>query len=475
MSVTPAYNKLNMFSKEVYQQRRQRICELLPDSFLLFVGNAEEPFNYAGNTYSFRQDSTFLYLFGIDSPNYAATIDTATGNVTIYADDVTLDDTIWTGELPSVAVVASLVGVATTKPSSALAEDVKCVMKYRRVHYVPASRASSVQKIASILGLQTAAVNEYVSEPLIKSLVSMRSVKEQCEIEELENYMRVGYDMHVSAMKMAREGNSEQVIRSVIDYMSLRNGGHVSFPTICTVHGEILHNSPTTQVLKNGDLLLVDAGSESPLHYATDNTRTTPVGGHFSQQQREIYNIVLNANNAVAAAVRPGVFYRDMHLLAMRTIVDGLSQLGIMKGNIDDAVANGAYALFCPHGVGHMLGLDVHDMEGYGENYVGYDEEVQRSTQFGFSALRMARRLQAGFIVTDEPGIYFIPALIDKWQAEGICKDFINYEKLHTYRNFGGIRLEDDLLITPNGGRVLGQRIPINPNEVESIVCNANK
>ncbi len=461
-----------MFSKEVYENRRQRLCEMLPESFLLFVGNAEEPFNYASNTYSFRQDSTFLYLFGIDSPNYAATIDTATGNVTIYADDITLDDAIWTGELPSVSVIAALSGVTITKPSGALFDDVRSELKRRRVHFVPAYRATTVQKIAAMLGLQTEAVNTYVSEPLIKSLVTLRSTKEQCEIEELENYMRVGYDMHVSAMKMAREGNSEQVVRAIVDYISQRNGGHVSFPTICTIHGEILHNSPTTQVLKNGDLLLVDAGSESPLHYATDNTRTTPVGGHFTQQQREIYNIVLNANNAVAAAVRPGVFYRDMHLLAMRTIVEGLTQVGIMKGNIDDAVANGAYALFCPHGVGHMLGLDVHDMEGYGENYVGYDEEVQRSTQFGFSALRMARRLQPGFIVTDEPGIYFIPALIDKWQAEGICKDFINYEKLKTYRTFGGIRLEDDLLITPDGGRVLGQRIPINPDDVESIVCS---
>ena len=464
-----------MFPKEVYEQRRQHLCELMPDSFLLFVGNVDEPFNYAGNAYTFRQDSTFLYLFGIDRQGFAATIDTATAEVIIYADDLTLDDTIWTGAQPSVSIIASLSGVAHTKPMNALRDDVQRQLKNRKVHFVPAYRASTKKILSYLLDIQVDAISNYQSEKLIKSLVEMRSVKDADEIAELENYMRVGYDMHVSAMKMAQDGVSEQVVRAVIDYVSARNGGHVSFPTICTVRGETLHNTPSSTILKKGDLLLVDAGSESPLHYATDNTRTSPVGGKFSQQQREIYDIVLAANNAVAAAARPGVLYRDMHLLAMRTIIDGLKQLGLMKGDTDEALENGAYALFCPHGIGHMLGLDVHDMESYGEDFVGYDDEVKRSTQFGFSALRMARRLQEGFVVTDEPGIYFIPTLIDKWKSEGIGKEFINFEKLSSYRNFGGIRLEDDLLITHDGARVLGQRIPIVADEVERIVANANK
>ena len=279
--------------------------------------------------------------------------------------------------------------------------------------------------------------------------------------------MSVSREKHLTAMRMAHEGHTEQDVRAAIESVSMKGGGMVSFPTICTVHGETLHNHRYTNDLKNGQLLLVDAGSESPEFYATDNTRTTPIGGKFSQMQRDIYQIVLDANNAVAASCEPGIFYKEVHLFACRVIAQGIMELGLMKGSVEDAVAEGAHALFMPHGIGHMLGLDVHDMESYNQNYVGFDDEVRPSEQFGLSSLRLGKRLKEGFVVTDEPGIYFIPTLIDKWKAEGICKDFINFDKLEAYRTFGGIRLEDDILIMRRGCRVMGDRIPIEVEDVE--------
>lgn len=457
-----------MFAKEVYIQRRAKLSRALEGELLLFVGNRQSAFNYASNEYAFRQDSTFLYLFGIDEPDYAAIIDG--GEATIYADDVDMDDIIWMGPQTSVADKAAMVGIGKSKARCELAKDIaKAIGSGRKVHYVPPYRGETRMEIAELTGIAAGKVAECVSEPLIKALVALRSQKETCEIEELERHQAIGYNMHVTAMKMAIEGKTEQEIHAAIDYQAMLGGGGVSFPTICSISGQTLHNHTYNGVLKAGKLLLVDAGSESKMHYATDNTRTTPVNGKFSQKQKEIYQIVLDANNAVLNATKPGVKYLDMHLLAARTIAEGLVGVGIMRGDVDDIVERGAHAMFFPHGIGHMMGLDVHDMESYGEKYVGYDEEVQRSSQFGLSALRLGRRLQPGFVVTDEPGIYFIPELMDKWEAEGLFKDIINYSLLKQYRDFGGIRLEDDILVTENGGRLLGERIPITIEEVESI------
>lgn len=457
-----------MFTKEVYINRRDKLSKAMNGEFLLFLGNRQAAFNYAANEYAFRQDSTFLYLFGIDEPDFAAVI--ADGKATIYADDVDMDDIIWMGPQRTVADKAAEVGISLTKARRALAADVaKALTKGQKVHYVPAYRGETTMELAELLSIPVAQVKENASRSLIDVMISLRSTKEQCEIEELECHMMVGYDMHVTAMKMAVEGETEKAIHAAVDYASMKGGGLVSFPTICSVSGQTLHNHSYNGVLKAGQLLLVDAGSESPLHYATDNTRTTPVNGRFTQQQKEIYQIVLNANDAVWKSMKPGVKYLDMHLLAARTIAEGLVSVGIMKGNVDDIVNVGAHAMFFPHGIGHMLGLDVHDMESYNDTLVGYDDEVKRSTQFGLSALRMGRRLQEGFVVTDEPGIYFIPELMDKWQAEGKFTDFINYELLKKYRTFGGIRLEDDILVTRDGARILGERIPITIDEVEAI------
>lgn len=459
-----------MFTTETYVRRRERLCSLMDNQFMLFLGNREAAFNYADNTYPFRQDSTFLYLFGIDQPNFAATIDAASGNVVIYADDVTMDDIIWMGPQPSVAEMAQRVGVQATKPYSMLAADVKAAARSGRdVHFVPSYRGETVIELAELLETQPSKIKAMPSASLIHALIELRSVKEQCEIEELERHMAVGYNMHYAAMRMAKDGVSEKVVRAALEYESLKGGGQVSFASICSVHGETLHNHSYNNVLRTGNLLLIDAGSESPLHYATDNTRTTPVGHQFTDMQKPIYQTVLDASEAVAKAIAPGVPYRDVHMLAARTIASGLKAVGLMKGDVDEAVAAGAHALFFPHGIGHMLGLDVHDMENYNDTLVGYDDEIKRSTQFGLAALRMGRRLQEGFVVTNEPGIYFIPDLIDKWRAEKMHTDFICYDKLEAYRNFGGIRLEDDYLVTASGGRVLGERLPITIADVEAL------
>jgi len=457
-----------MFSKEIYQSRRKRLTELTNGEFLLFIGNKQSAFNYESNEYAFRQDSSFLYLFGIDEPDFAAII--TDGETTIYADDVTMDDIIWMGPQKSVSDKALEVGVYRTKPRKALSNDVAlAVSQNRNIHFVPPYRGETTIELAELLGYSTNNVKSNASRKLIDAMVTLRSQKEDCEIEEIERHMKIGYNMHVTAMKMAIEGKTEQEIHSAIDYQSMLGGGQVAFPTICSVSGQTLHNHSYNGVLRKGQLLLVDAGSDSPLHYATDNTRTTPVGGKFTQKQKEIYQIVLDANNAVIRESAPGVKYLDMHLLAARTIAEGLIGVGILKGNAEDIVERGAHAMFFPHGIGHMMGLDVHDMESYNELFVGYDDEVKRSTEFGLASLRLGRRLKKGFVVTDEPGIYFIPELIDKWESEGKFKDIINYELLKQYRDFGGIRLEDDLLITENGCRILGKRIPITTDEVENI------
>lgn len=456
-----------MFDKSTYINRRARLCSLLPNAQCLFMANNDASINYADNTYAFRQDSTFLYLFGIDEPNIAAIIDTASGQTTIYGNEQSLDDIIWSGPLPSLAEKAEAVGISRIRPYSALQSDLR-----KGALFPPPYRASTIEQLAEALAIPFEAVKAQDNTPLVRAMITLRSVKEDCEIEELERQTVVARNMHVAAMRSAIDGKKEYEVRALVDAEALKGGGITSFPTICTVSGQTLHKHSYNGTLRNGNLLLVDAGSESPLHYATDNTRTSPVGGHFSQQQKDIYNIVLAANNAVAEASAPGVFYFDMHCLAMRTIANGLQQLGLLRGSIDDMVHLGVPALFMPHGIGHMLGLDVHDMESYGENLVGYDNEIQRSNLFGYSSLRMGRRLQKGFVVTDEPGIYFIPHLIDKWKAEHKFTDFVNYNELEKFRNFSGIRLEDELLITDNACRIIGQRIPITTQEVEQTQNN---
>lgn len=461
-----------MFQSEVYVNRRKRLKEKMGSGVLLFPGNNESPMNYPANTYRFRQDSNFLYFFGIDYPGLFGVIDLDSGSETIYGEDVDMDDIIWMGPQESLAEKASLAGIRNTAPLSAGIEFLrKAVQSGRKVHFTPPSRTENMLFLEKVLGINHLWVKQYVSPELIRAIVSLREIKEDVELAELEKAAEIGYNMHTTAMKMTRPGLFEREIAGAVEGVALAAGGYISFPVILSVNGETLHNHHHGNQITADRMLLCDAGAETESHYASDYTRTFPVSGKFTQRQRDIYEIVLAANNKAASLAAPGIKYQTVHLAAARVIAQGLTDLGLMKGNVDDAVKAGAHAMFFPHGLGHMMGLDVHDMEDMGENYVGYDEETSRINQFGTAYLRLGKKLQPGFVLTNEPGIYFIPALIDQWQKENTCKEFINYEKVRSFIGFGGIRLEDDLLITQTGNKLIGKRVPITVAEIETIMA----
>lgn len=461
-----------MFSAATYTSRRNSLKSKGLNGIAIFQGNNESPMNYADNTYHFRQDSNFLYFFGLDFPGLAAIMDFDNGEEIIFGDDATIADIIWVGPQITLKEKAEKAGIIKTAPYSTFAVFVEKAKKQGRpVHFLPPYRGDNKILIHELLNIPTNLVTEKASLPLIKAIVSMRSVKDAGEISEIEKACAVGYQMHVTAMKMAHPGEWEQRIAGTIEGIAMSGGGMTAFPIILSQNGETLHNHNHSQFLEKGRLLITDAGAESALHYASDFTRTTPVGGKFTTKQREIYEIVLAANNTATGLVKPGVSYLSVHLEVAKVIASGLKNLGLMKGDVDEAVKNGAHAMFFPHGLGHMMGLDVHDMEDLGQIYVGFDEEIQPVKQFGTGYLRLGRRLQPGFVITNEPGIYFIPALIDKWQSEKINSDFINFDKVNEYLDFGGIRIEDDILVTETGGRILGKRVPVTPEEIEKIVA----
>ncbi|HOG20784.1 MAG TPA: aminopeptidase P family protein [Salinivirgaceae bacterium] len=461
-----------MFNAEVYKRRRSALRKQMTSGIALILGNSEASMNYPANTYHFRQDSNFLYFFGLDFPDFAGVIDFETGQDIIFADDLSIDDIVWMGDQPSVRERALLAGVENTRPFSKLAEYIsEAIKKGKKVHFTPPYRAVNKMLLESLTGIRAAVVRDHASTPLIRAIIALRSVKEPCEIEELEKAAVAGYEMQVKAMKMAKVGRWEQTIAGTIEGISLAHGGVPSFPIILSQNGQILHNHSHNNILEAGRLVVCDCGAESLLHYASDHTRTTPVGGKFTDRQKEIYEIVLAANNATNKNTKPGITYQQVHLMACKIIAQGLSELGLMKGNVDDAVCEGAHALFMPHGLGHMIGLDVHDMEDLGQTLVGYDEETRPIKQFGTEALRFGRKLEPGFCLTNEPGIYFIPALIDAWKKENKHADFINYDLVEKYKDFGGIRLEDMLLVTESGCRIIGERPPITVEEVEAIAA----
>lgn len=461
-----------MFQKSVYKNRRNQLKKLMGSGLILLPGNNEMPMNYADNTYRFRQDSTFLYFFGHDHSGLAAAIDVDAGKDYFFADEFTSGMILWMGSQKSMAERANEVG-AEHKPMKAYGEMIAgALAKGQSIHILPPYRADRQIWLGELLKVHPNEVPGFVSEKLIKACVKLRSVKEPIEIEEITRAMPIAYEMHTTAMKLARPGVYEREIAGRIEGIAASSGQGISFPIILTKNGHILHNHVHPNELKKGDLMVVDAGCSSLLNYATDHTRTTPVGGKFTDKQKEIYQIVLDANNAARTATKAGVHYKDCHLIAAKSLTEGLKELGLMKGDVDEAVAAGAHALFFPHGLGHHMGLDVHDMEDYGEDYVGYDESVVRSTQFGLSSLRLGKKLEAGYVITNEPGCYFIPHLIDAWQADNTNTDFLNFDKINTYRDFGGIRLEDDLLVTEDGCEFIGERIPITINEVEAMCAS---
>ncbi len=457
-----------MFESKVYAQRRKLLRKQVTSGLILFLGNEESPMNYPANTYPFRQDSSFLYFSGLETPSLAAVIDIDSRKETIFGDDITLEDVIWMGHLPKLKERALAVGVRHTAPLAKLEETISQAKKQRRkIHYLPPYRPDTLSKLSSLLEIQEQDVKKNASEVLIKAVVAQRSTKSDEEIQEIEKALAVSHEMYLTAMKMTKPGIYEREIAGEIEGLALAQGYLTAFPTILTMNGQIFHNHYHGNMLEKGRLLVIDAGASSPLGYASDITRTIPVSGQFSPKQREIYEIVLNGQQKAIQAVRPGIKYKEIHLATAKTMALGLKALGLMKGDMDEAVEAGAHALFFPHGLGHMLGLDVHDMEGLGENYVGYDKTVERSKQFGLAYLRMARELQPGFVLTVEPGIYFVPALIDQWKSENKFASFINYAKVEAYRDFSGIRIEDDVLVTKEGNRVLGKPIPKTAKDVE--------
>lgn len=469
-----------MFSKEVYARRRQTLVAKMADSaaegkrgIALFIGNTEAPAQYKDNCYKFRQDSTWLYFFGIDQPLYAAIIDLDNGNETIFANDVEIGDIIWMGPQPSVASVAASVGIEKSAPYTDLnAAVAKVLAEGRPVHFVKPSRYYNTMKIASLLGCGTDEVAGRFSLALTKAIISMRLVKEDCEIEAIDDACNLGYEMHTVARNSIVPGIIEQEIVGKMDGVTLSKGWGVSFPTILTQHGETLHNHLHDKIIEPGKLMVIDAGAESNVHYASDFTRTYPTSGKFTAKQREIYQIVCDCNEFAFSMTRPGISYREVHLKTMHLMLEELRALDIVRGDVQDMVEAGIAGLFMPHGLGHNMGLDVHDMEDYGENYVGYDDDQSRSPQLGLGSLRMARKLMPGNVITDEPGIYFIPALIEKWKSEKTDQGFVNYSKLESYYDFGGIRLEDDVLVTTDGARRLGkERLPISPDDVEAAMA----
>ncbi|HKI89362.1 MAG TPA: aminopeptidase P family protein [Draconibacterium sp.] len=460
-----------MFEKSTYINRRKALKNKDLKGVALLMGNVDSPMNYLDNTFHFRQDSTFLYFFGLDFQGLAGVIDFDNGEDYLFGDDVDIADIIWMGPQVPLKENAAKVGVENTASVRRLIDYISGVIKQgRKVHILPPYRAENNLQLEKLLGISALRVHDYASVELIKAIIDLRSVKEPCEIEEITRACKTGYEMHVTAMKMAQPGVLEQKIAGIIEGIANSGGGMISFPVILSQHGETLHNHNHSEILHKGKLMLTDAGAETNMHYASDFTRTVPVGGRFSQKQREIYDIVLAANNKAKELTRPGVTYLSVHLAAAEVIASGLKELGLMKGNVKEAVKNGAHALFMPHGLGHMMGLDVHDMEDLGQIYVGYDDKTRPVDQFGTAYLRMGRKLQQGFVVTNEPGIYFIPALMDKWQSEKINTEFINFEKVNQYRDFGGIRLEDDILVTENGSEIIGERIPVTPEEIEEII-----
>lgn len=464
-----------MFSKQTYISRRAELKKLVKSGIIILFGNNESPANFPNNGYHpFRQDSTFRYYFGQNRDGLVGVIDIDNDIETLIGDDIAIDDIVWYGAVDSVHDMAKQVGVDNSAPMSSLRTITNDALRQKRtVHFLPPYRYDIKLQIFDLLGIHPNQQKEAASMPLIQAVVKMRSTKTAEEIEELERAAVIGYKMHTTAMAGCKPGVIEKELAGRLDGIANGLGSMVSFPTILSQHGEIMHGAPSAQPLEAGRLMLCDAGAETMEGYCSDNTRTTPVSGKFTQRQLEIYSIVCDAHDYALKVAKPGVKWWDVHFGVCRLITDRLKELGLMKGDTEDAVREGAHAMFLMHGLGHMMGMDVHDMESFDQINVGFDDEVRPNLeQFGTNCLRMGRRLQEGFVVTDEPGIYFIPQLIDEWKAKGLYKDFINYDKLETYKDFGGIRIEDDLLITKDGCRFIGkERIPYRPEDVEAFMA----
>lgn len=459
-----------MFSSNTYAQRQQELLKKVKSGIILLPGNEESPMNYTDNTYHFRQDSTFLYYFGLSRPGLVALLDAATGKIAIYGDDFIVEDFVWMGKQPSIHELAALCGVEHTGSINDLYDRVKQANKQKEhLHFLPQYRSKNILKLMDLTGLSAQEIKSASSAEFIMAVVSQRNYKTSEEIVEIEKGIDTTVDMHITAMKLVKPGMSELDIVVEIEKIARATGGEISFPTIATINGQTLHNHYHGNIIKEGQLFLLDCGAETPMGYAGDLSSTFPVGQTFNSLQTEIYNLVLKSHYACVDALRPGVTFKEVHRAACLTITEGLKTMGLMKGDVESAVDAGAHALFFPCGTGHMMGLDIHDMENLGEEYVGYDGEA-KSTQFGLKSLRLGRVLEPGFVLTIEPGIYFIPELTDQWRSQNKFMEYLNYDEIDKFRNFGGIRNEEDYLITSDGKRLLGnKKKPMFIEEVEAL------
>ncbi len=462
--------QFRLFEKSVYKNRRSVLKKNVESGLILFLGNEESSMNYKDNWYPFRQDSNFLYYFGLNTAGLAAIIDVDSGDEIIFGNELTIDDIVWTGPLPTVHEMASEVSVGRTEPFNEIISVIsKALAVGRIIHITPPYRPENKIRLASLLQVSTGALNEFISVQLIKAIIGQRSYKEACEVEEMHQASAISAEMHLAGMRFAKAGMKEYEVMAKVKELAYFQNGSLSFNPIVTIHGETLHNLYSGNTLKEGQMVLCDAGASNDMNYAGDLTTTYPVGKKFSTKQKDVYNIVLHAHQSSVAMLKPGVLYKDVYLNAAQKIVEGMQLLGVMKGNAAEAVAAGAHAMFFQCGLGHMIGLDVHDMEDLGEPYVGYTDTLLKSTQFGMKSLRLGRALEPGFTLTVEPGIYLIPHLIDAWKAEKKFVEFINYSALEDYRDFSGIRVEEDYLITENGCKLLGRKLPMTVEEVEAL------
>ena len=441
-----------MFSAQTYIKRRNALKRSVGSGVILIMGNEEAPMNYHDNTFRYRQDSNFLYFFGISHAGLSAIIDIDSGEEIIFGHEFTMDDIIWVGPQPTLAEQARKVGVYRTEEPNKLPERLK---KASKVHFTPPYRYDNMVRISDWLSIPTPQLKEKASVALIKAIVALRSIKTDEEIVQMENAVNITREMHIAAMQQTKAGMKEYEIAATLQAKAIEGGGNLAYGIIFSINGQTLHNHYHGNTMPEGRLVINDSGAENAMFYAGDITRTIPVSKRFTEKQKEIYNLVLKMETESIAALRPNVQYREIHLLANRIMLEGMKDLGFLNGDVDEMLVEGVQGLFMPHGLGHAIGLDVHDMEDLGENYVGYREGLERSTQLGLKSLRLAKELEVGNVLTVEPGIYFIPELIDKWKAENKFTNFINYSKLDSYRDFGGIRIEDNILITATGSRNL--------------------
>ncbi len=459
-----------IFPAETYQQRRAGLCRLLPKGLILLLGNEETGMNYRDNVYPFRQDSSFLYYFGLDTPGLAAVIDPSSGKEIVFGNELTMDQIIWTGPLPSLREMAAAVGVRETRPFDELAGFLAAEKNAgNTIHYLPPYRGTNQMRLSAWLQIPLAQVAQQASEPLIRAIVQQRAVKDPLEVAAIEEAVDISADMHLAAMQQLRPGMKEYELAAIVLEAAHRAGGRLAYNTICTIEGQVLHNHYYGNTIRKGDMVLLDAGAENPMHYAGDLTRTFPAARSFTTRQKEVYQVVFDSLAHASSLLAPGTRFIDVHAQACEALLKGLKAIGLVKGDPAEAVQAGVHTLFFQCGLGHMMGLDVHDMEDLGEPLVGYSDTVRKRTDFGWKSLRLGRELEEGFVLTVEPGVYIIPELIDRWKAEKKHPDFVNYELLESYRDFTGVRIENNFLVTANGSKRLGKYLPMTVAEVEAI------